>query len=108
MLFFSKNGLTPLHIAAHYGHVDIAELLLNRGADTDARARVSWLLSNLRHISFQKSRSREHRIEHRREITNALSCVHALEPNDNYILWCSQTSEDMANLTVFSQLCYFT
>ena len=42
MLFFSKNGLTPLHIAAHYGHVDIAELLLNRGADTDARARVTY------------------------------------------------------------------
>lgn len=39
--FFVKNGLTPLHIAAHYGHVDIAELLLKRGADTDARARVS-------------------------------------------------------------------
>ena len=38
---FVKNGLTPLHIAAHYGHVDIAELLLKRGADTDARARVS-------------------------------------------------------------------
>lgn len=39
-ILVSKNGLTPLHIAAHYGHVDIAELLLNRGADTDARARV--------------------------------------------------------------------
>ena len=36
-----QNGLTPLHIAAHYGHVDIAELLLDRGADTDARARVN-------------------------------------------------------------------
>lgn len=41
LFFFVKNGLTPLHIAAHYGHVDIAELLLKRGADTDARARVS-------------------------------------------------------------------
>ena len=38
--FLLQNGLTPLHIAAHYGHVDITELLLNRGADTDARARV--------------------------------------------------------------------
>ena len=38
---FPQNGLTPLHIAAHYGHVDIAELLLMRSADTDARARVS-------------------------------------------------------------------
>lgn len=38
----SQNGLTPLHIAAHYGHVDIAELLLNRSADTDARARVRF------------------------------------------------------------------
>ena len=38
-----QNGLTPLHIAAHYGHVDIAQLLLDRNADTDARARVSSL-----------------------------------------------------------------
>ena len=42
-LFLLKNGLTPLHIAAHYGHVDIAELLLNRSADTDARARVRFI-----------------------------------------------------------------
>ena len=43
---FPQNGLTPLHIAAHYGHVDIAELLLMRSADTDARARVSKELFN--------------------------------------------------------------
>ena len=44
---FLKNGLTPLHIAAHYGHVDIAELLLNRGADSDARARVRLINKNV-------------------------------------------------------------
>ena len=87
MLFFSKNGLTPLHIAAHYGHVDIAELLLNRGADTDARARVSFLRSNLQRISFQKSRSREHRIEHRSEINKrSFLCACSWNPGNSYVL----------------------
>ncbi|KAL7669687.1 hypothetical protein ACOME3_010333 [Neoechinorhynchus agilis] len=37
----SKNGLTPLHIAAHYGHTEIAELLINRGADVNFVAQQS-------------------------------------------------------------------
>lgn len=34
----SSDGWTPLHLAAHFGHRQIAELLLAHGADVHARA----------------------------------------------------------------------
>ncbi|XP_041963918.1 ankyrin-2 [Alosa sapidissima] len=34
-----KSGFTPLHIAAHYGNVNVSTLLLNRGAGVDFTAR---------------------------------------------------------------------
>lgn len=37
----SQSGFTPLHIAAHYGNINVATLLLNRGAAVDFKARVS-------------------------------------------------------------------
>lgn len=37
----SQSGFTPLHIAAHYGNINVATLLLNRGAAVDFMARVS-------------------------------------------------------------------
>lgn len=43
MLFvclFFQSGFTPLHIAAHYGNINVATLLLNRGAAVDFTARV--------------------------------------------------------------------
>uniref|UniRef100_A0A673HD11 Ankyrin-3-like n=1 Tax=Sinocyclocheilus rhinocerous TaxID=307959 RepID=A0A673HD11_9TELE len=36
---FLKSGFTPLHIAAHYGNINVATLLLNRGAAVDFMAR---------------------------------------------------------------------
>jgi ankyrin len=33
-----KSGFTPLHIAAHYGNVNIANLLLDRGANVNFAA----------------------------------------------------------------------
>lgn len=33
---FGHEGFTPLHIAADYGHKDVAELLINNGAEVDA------------------------------------------------------------------------
>ena len=36
---FSADGFTPLHLAAFFGHADIARLLVERGADTNAVAR---------------------------------------------------------------------
>lgn len=36
-----QSGFTPLHIAAHYGNVNVSTLLLNRGAAVDFTARVA-------------------------------------------------------------------
>ena len=33
----NNHGETPLHIAAREGHIDIAELLINKGADINAK-----------------------------------------------------------------------
>jgi len=38
--FRVQSGFTPLHIAAHYGSLDVATLLLDNGADIDFSARV--------------------------------------------------------------------
>ena len=32
-----QNGLTPLHFAASFGHVEVARLLLKVGADINAK-----------------------------------------------------------------------
>ena len=34
----SSDGSTPLHLAAFFGHPELAKALLNRGADVDARS----------------------------------------------------------------------
>lgn len=51
-----QSGFTPLHIAAHYGNINVATLLLNRGAAVDFMARVSLfcpLLSGRGTTAFQ-------------------------------------------------------
>jgi len=35
---WSEDGFTPLHFAAFFGHPDAAELLIERGADLEARS----------------------------------------------------------------------
>lgn len=37
----SKNGFTPLHLAAQEGHTDIVSLLLEKQANVNATATVS-------------------------------------------------------------------
>src|SRR5438552_7916948 len=36
---FSPDGWTPLHLAAYFGHVKIAEMLIGQGADVNAGSR---------------------------------------------------------------------
>src|SRR5262245_53035845 len=36
---YGNDGFTPLHLAAFFGHPDLARLLLERGADVDARSK---------------------------------------------------------------------
>lgn len=43
LLLLLQSGFTPLHIASHYGNINVATLLLNRGAAVDFKARVSNL-----------------------------------------------------------------
>ena len=40
MFFFVQSGFTPLHIASHYGSLDVAKLLLDNGANINYSARV--------------------------------------------------------------------
>ena len=44
---FSEDGFAPLHLAAYFGRLDAAELLLDRGADIEARSTNS----RLRHVT---------------------------------------------------------
>ncbi|KAM3181335.1 hypothetical protein ACTXT7_014574 [Hymenolepis weldensis] len=38
-----QSGFTALHIASHYGNVNMVELLISRGADINFQAKVSFL-----------------------------------------------------------------
>lgn len=38
----NKFGFTPLHIAAHYGHVEVAKYLLTRGSRLESRTNTGW------------------------------------------------------------------
>lgn len=41
MLLSLQTGFTPLHIAAHYENMSVAQLLLNRGANVNFTPKVS-------------------------------------------------------------------
>jgi len=53
-MWFVQSGFTPLHIASHYGSMDVAKLLLDNGADIDfsARVRIDCLANN--NIAFKR------------------------------------------------------
>lgn len=36
-----KNGVTPLHVASHYDHQNVALLLLDKGASPHATGKIS-------------------------------------------------------------------
>ena len=39
MLLFLQSGFTPLHIAAHYGNINVGSLLIEKGAEINFKAR---------------------------------------------------------------------
>ena len=53
-VFSFQSGFTPLHIAAHYGNINVATLLLNRAAAVDFTARVRVLQFDmpLKHLKW--------------------------------------------------------
>jgi ankyrin len=52
----SKSGFTPLHIAAHYGNENIAALLLQRNANVNYAAKVSFdFISFCWHVEFHQT-----------------------------------------------------
>uniref|UniRef100_A0A8C5GHP3 Ankyrin-3-like n=1 Tax=Gouania willdenowi TaxID=441366 RepID=A0A8C5GHP3_GOUWI len=53
----TESGFTPLHIAAHYGNINVATLLLNRGAAVDFMARVSLACPLLSRRSTVKTKN---------------------------------------------------
>jgi len=52
-MLFVQSGFTPLHIASHYGSMDVAKLLLDNGADIDFSARVCIDCFNNTNITFR-------------------------------------------------------
>ncbi len=38
----NKYGFTPLHIAAHYGYIEVADYLMSRGAKLEGRTKAGW------------------------------------------------------------------
>lgn len=71
-----QSGFTPLHIAAHYGNINVATLLLNRGAAVDFKARVGTLLQRWQtHRSFEVSAAASTHSRHSSEGGTLCVCV---------------------------------
>jgi ankyrin repeat protein len=39
-----QSGFTPLHIASHYGNTNVSNLLIQRGADVNFKAKVMMMM----------------------------------------------------------------
>ena len=44
VVLWSQGGFTPLYVASHNGHSQVAELLLSKGADVNLSNQVQYVL----------------------------------------------------------------
>lgn len=49
----TKKGFTPLHLAAKYGNIKVAKLLLQKDVDVDAQGKVDFIKINILIIIFK-------------------------------------------------------
>ena len=47
LIFSHQSGFTPLHIACVYGHFELAKLLLEAGADIEAKTKNGYMALHL-------------------------------------------------------------
>ena len=57
-----QDGYTPLHIAAEYGHTEIASLLIGNGADIDSKDEVSILVYICNYMIYHQYKSNPYQI----------------------------------------------
>lgn len=69
---FSHDGWTPLHLAAHFGQLDVVDLLLARGAEVDARSRNALANTPLHAALAGKRRATARRLVERGADVNAI------------------------------------
>ena len=53
-MYLLQKGFTPLHVAAKYGSLDVAKLLLQRRALPDDAGKVSWRHTQPMHDSLSQ------------------------------------------------------
>lgn len=54
-IFILQKGFTPLHVAAKYGKIEVANLLLQKNASPDAAGKVRQMLLPRGHSSIHQS-----------------------------------------------------
>ncbi len=45
-MYSLQSGFAPLHMASRYGSVDVGQILIDHGANVDAKAKVERTISN--------------------------------------------------------------
>jgi hypothetical protein len=60
----NEFGRTPLHYAANFKHVDIVKLLLERGADVNAKDTVMYMYMHMHSHTYTHTHTHAHTHAH--------------------------------------------